>query len=138
MKKEKRVQKETELRRELGTRKSPRKHDVKRFYKESSSEEDKSKKKKVGVSVIPFQQRGRADAMSLADGVPGVLFRKRGPLCLSFQLPVVYFCNAFCHLYRLEIANVISSVVRFPPFSFIMSLGRWLLGLLVLFLNHFA
>ena len=52
MKKEKRVQKEADLRRELGTRKSPRKYDVKRFYKESSSEEDQSKIKKVGVSLV--------------------------------------------------------------------------------------
>ena len=80
----------------------------------------------------PFRQRGRADAMSDADVVPGVLFCNRGPLRLCFRLPVVYFRNAFCHLYRLEIANVISSMGRFPPISFLMSLGRWLLVLLLL------
>ena len=39
---------EADLRREVGTRKSPRQHDVKVFYKESSSEEEK---KKVGLGV---------------------------------------------------------------------------------------
>ena len=37
MKKEKKEKKEADLRREVGTRKSPRQHDVKVFYKESSS-----------------------------------------------------------------------------------------------------
>ena len=40
---------EADLRREVGTRKSPRQHDVKVFYKESSSEEEK---KKVGMSFV--------------------------------------------------------------------------------------
>ena len=62
----------------------------------------------------PFRQCGRADAMLDADVVPGVLFCNRDPLRLRFRLPVVYFHNAFCHLYRLEIANVISSVGQFP------------------------
>ena len=48
MKKEK-EKKEADLRREVGTRKIPRQHDVKVFYKESSSEEEK---KKVGVSFV--------------------------------------------------------------------------------------
>ena len=48
MKKEKKEKKEADLRREVGTRKSPRQHDVKVFYKESSSEEEK---KKVGLGV---------------------------------------------------------------------------------------
>ena len=48
MKKEKKEKKEADLRREAGTRKSPRQHDVKVFYKESSSEEEK---KKVGLGV---------------------------------------------------------------------------------------
>ena len=62
LKKEKKVQKEAELTRELVTRKCHRKHNVKTFYKESSSEEDRSKKK-VGVSLVnpdpsdlPFQK----------------------------------------------------------------------------------
>ena len=48
MKKEKKEKKEADLRREVGQRKSPRQHDVKVFYKESSSEEEK---KKVGLGV---------------------------------------------------------------------------------------
>ena len=50
MKKEKKEKKEADLRREVGTRKSPRQYDVKVFYKESSSEADR--KKKVGVSLV--------------------------------------------------------------------------------------
>ena len=49
MKKEKKEKKEADLRREVGTRKSPRQHDVKVFYKESSSEEET---RKVGVSFV--------------------------------------------------------------------------------------
>ena len=44
MKKEKRVKKEADLRREVGSRKSPRQHDVKMFYKECSSEEERKEK----------------------------------------------------------------------------------------------
>ena len=49
MKKEKKEKKEADLRREVGTRKTPRQHDVKMFYKDSSSEKEK---KKVGVSFV--------------------------------------------------------------------------------------
>ena len=45
MKKEKKEKKEADVRREVGTRKSPRQHDVKVFYKESSSKEEWKKKK---------------------------------------------------------------------------------------------
>ena len=52
MKKEK-EKKEADLRREVGTRKSPRQYDVKVFYKESSSEEERKKKEGRCVACKP-------------------------------------------------------------------------------------
>ena len=113
MKKEKKEKKEADLRIEVGTRKSPRQHDVKMFYKKNSSEEEK----KEGRCVICKPCTFLVILLETVEGLKPCHLK----ICFSeFCLSGLSFPSAFALFSQKLISTIqaaILSALKFPILS---------------------